>query len=143
MRKMRKAKKKLIIIFIVIVIIATVLIAVIRNINKKKNEQNQQNEQQTVISLPDTTYSNMEVKDVYMEYLKNEDKTMVSMSILNTTTKKVENEKLNAILVGADGKVLGQMPTWIQSLNVGEQYDISVILNGNLTATQSIKLEKK
>lgn len=143
MRKMRKAKKKLIIIFIVIVIIATVLIAVIRNINKKKNEQNQQNEQQTVISLPDTTYSNMEVKDVYMEYLKNEDKTMVSMSILNTTTKKVENEKLNAILVGADGNVLGQMPTWIQSLNVGEQYDISVILNGNLTATQSIKLEKK
>lgn len=143
MRKMRKAKKKLIIIFIVIVIIATVLIAVIRNINKKKNEQNQQNEQQTVISLPDTTYSNMEVKDVYMEYLKNEDKTMVSMSILNTTTKKVENEKLNAILVDADGNVLGQMPTWIQSLNVGEQYDISVILNGNLTATQSIKLEKK
>ena len=33
------------------------------------------------------------------------------------------------------------MQTWIQSLAVGEQYDISVILNGNLTGTQTIQLQ--
>ena len=77
-----------------------------------------------------------------MEYLEDQDKTMVSMSILNTTTRKVEDESLNAILVGDDENVLGQMQTWIQSLGAGEQYDISVILNGNLTGTKLIKLEK-
>ena len=77
-----------------------------------------------------------------MEYLKDEDKTMVSMSILNTTDTKVEDESLNAILIGSDENVLGQMQTWIQSLDVGEQYDISVILNGNLTGTKVVKLEK-
>ena len=92
--------------------------------------------------MPDTTYSDMEVKNIYMEYLKDEDKTMVSMSILNTTDTKVEDESLNAILIGSDENVLGQMQTWIQSLDVGEQYDISVILNGNLTGTKVVKLEK-
>ena len=71
-----------------------------------------------------------------------QDKTMVSMSILNTTTQKVEDESLNAILIGDNENVLGQMETWIQSLSAGEQYDISVILNGNLTGTKLIKLEK-
>ena len=61
--------------------------------------------------------------------------------ILNSTQNPVENESLNAILVGADGEVLGQMQTWIQSLAVGEEYDISVVLNGNLTGTQSIQLQ--
>ena len=78
-----------------------------------------------------------------MEYLKDEDKTMVSLSINNTTDQKVEDERLEAILIGADENVLGSMETWIQSLDVGEQYNISVILNGDLTATQLIKLEKK
>ena len=48
-----------------------------------------------------------------------------------------------AELKDADENVLGSMETWIQSLDVGEQYNISVILNGDLTATQLIKLEKK
>ena len=68
---------------------------------------------------------------------------MVSLSINNTTDQKVEDERLEAILIGADENVLGSMETWIQSLDVGEQYNISVILNGDLTATQLIKLEKK
>ena len=94
-----------------------------------------------MVALPDTTYKSMEVTDVSMEYLDGQDETMVSMSILNSTQNPVENESLNAILVGADGEVLGQMQTWIQSLAVGEQYDISVVLKGNLTGTQSIQLQ--
>ena len=74
-------------------------------------ETTEEEQQQTAISLPDTTYSDMEVTDIYMEYLDSEDQTMVSMSILNTTSNLVENESLNAILIGADGNVLGQMQT--------------------------------
>lgn len=142
-RKARKGKKMLgiiLIAIIAIIILVVAIVLIVRNVNN--NEETTGEEQQSVIPLPDTTYSDMEVSNIYMEYLDDQDQTMVSMSILNTTQTAVENESLNAILVGADGEVLGQMQTWIQSLGVGEQYDISVILNGNLTGTQSIQLQK-
>ena len=142
-RKVRKGKKMLgiiLIAIIAIIILVVAIVLIVRNVNN--NEETTGEEQQSVIPLPDTTYSDMEVSNIYMEYLDDQDQTMVSMSILNTTQTAVENESLNAILVGADGEVLGQMQTWIQSLGVGEQYDISVILNGNLTCTQSIQLQK-
>ena len=142
-RKVRKGKKMLgiiLIAIIAIIILVVAIVLIVRNVNN--NEETTGEEQQSVIPLPDTTYSDMEVSNIYMEYLDDQDQTMVSMSILNTTQTAVENESLDAILVGADGEVLGQMQTWIQSLGVGEQYDISVILNGNLTATQSIQLQK-
>ena len=143
MKKVRKGKKMLISLIAIIAIIVVIFAIVAITKAVKKNKENQSQEgQETAISLPDTTYSDMEVKNIYMEYLKDEDKTMVSMSILNTTDTKVEDESLNAILIGSDENVLGQMQTWIQSLDVGEQYDISVILNGNLTGTKVVKLEK-
>ena len=141
MRKARKGKKMLgilLIAIIAIIIVVVAIVLIVRNVNK---DTTQEEPQQTVVALPDTTYKSMEVTDVSMEYLDNQDQTMVSMSILNTTDAAVENESLNAILVGANGEVLGQMQTWIQSLAVGEQYDISVILNGNLTGTQTIQLQ--
>ena len=141
MRKARKGKKMLRILLIAIIAIIIVVVAIILIVRKVSENQTPEEPQQTVVALPDTTYKSMEVTDVSMEYLDSQDQTMVSMSILNTTNTPVENESLNAILVGADGEVLGQMQTWIQSLAVGEQYDISVILNGNLTGTQSIQLQ--
>ena len=42
-----------------------------------------------------------------------------------------------------DEKILGKIETWIQKLDVGEQYEISVILDGDLTATKQVKLIKK
>ena len=144
MKKVRKGKKMLISLIAIVAIIVVVFAIVAITKAVKKNKENQSQEgQETAISLPDTTYSDMEVKNIYMEYLKDEDKTMVSMSILNTTDKKVEDESLNAILIGSDENVLGQMQTWIQSLDVGEQYDISVILKGDLTATKQMKLMEK
>ena len=143
-RKVRKGKKTLGIILISIVVLIIVIVAIVMIVRKvnEGSEPTDQEQQQTAIPLPDTTYSDMQVSNIYMEYLDEQDQTMVSMSILNTTQTAVENESLDAILVGADGEVLGQMQTWIQSLGVGEQYDISVILNGNLTGTQSIQLQK-
>ena len=141
-RKTRKGKKilgMLLIAVIVIIVIVVAIIMIVRKVNE--GDAGEQTPEQTVVSLPDTTYKSMEVTDVSMEYLESQNQTMVSMSILNTTSTPVENESLNAILVGANGEVLGQMQTWIQSLAVGEQYDISVILNGNLTGTQAIQLQ--
>ncbi len=140
-RKTRKGKKMLTILLIAIVAIIIVVVAIVLIVRKVGQEQTPVEPQQTVVPLPDTTYKSMEVTDVSMEYLDSQDQTMVSMSILNTTDTPVENESLNAVLVGANGEVLGQMQTWIQSLAVGEEYDISVILNGNLTGTQSIQLQ--
>ena len=141
MKKTRKGKKMLRILLIAVIAIIVVVVAIILIVRRVNEEATPEEPQQTVVALPDTSYKSMEVTDVSMEYLDSQDQTMVSMSILNTTDTPVENESLNAILVGADGEVLGQMQTWIQSLAVGEQYDISVILNGNLTGTQSIQLQ--
>ena len=85
----------------------------------------------------------MEVKNIQMEYLKNNDQTMVTMKIHNTTENKVENERLDVVWIDQDEKILGQIETWIQKLDVGEQYEISVILDGDLTATKQVKLIKK
>ena len=142
MKKVRKGKKILIsaiVIFIAIIVLVVVLVV---NKSKNKNENQTPTETDTVISLPDTTYSDMEVSNISMEYLADQDKTMVSLSKLNTTNENVSNEKLNAILIGSDENVLGQMRTGTNTdLEVGQQCEISVIYKGNMTATQRIKLE--
>ena len=142
MKKVRKGKKMLMFATIIVIAIIIAIVLIVTKVVNKKSDDTQTGNEESVISLPDTTYSDMQVNNIYMEYLADQDKTMVSMSILNTTTQKVENESLNAILIGDNENVLGQMETWIQSLSAGEQYDISVILNGNLTGTKLIKLEK-
>ena len=142
MKKVRKVKKMLMFATIIVIAIIIAIVLIVTKVVNKKSDDTQTGNEESVISLPDTTYSDMQVNNIYMEYLADQDKTMVSMSILNTTTQKVEDESLNAILVGDNENVLGQMETWIQSLSAGEQYDISVILNGNLTGTKLIKLEK-
>lgn len=141
MKKIRKGKKLLIILLIaIVVIIAAVLI--IRNVVNKEPVQTPE-ETTPVIPLAELTYSGMEVKNIYMEYLKDDGKTMVTMEIKNTTASKVENEHFNAILVDGEGNVLGKLPTFIEKLDVGEQISVSVVYKGDLTATTEIKLEKK
>ena len=138
MKSLRKGKKMLLILIIaVIVIIAAVFI--IKGIVKNKPEAPETpQEEAQVIPLPETTYGNMEVRNIYMEYLKDDGKTMVTMEIENTTNKKVEDEHFNALLINANGEVIGTLPTHISKLDVGEQISVSVIYKGDLTATQQI-----
>ena len=141
MKKMRKGKKMLLLLLIaLVVVIATIVII---NIVSKHKEPEIPEEVNQVIPLPETTYSDMQVKNIQMEFLKDNNETMVSMEIHNTTSVKVENESLDAILIGPDDNTLGQLQTYIKSLDVGEQYNISVVLKGDLTATKQIKLVKK
>lgn len=144
MKKIRKGKKKLIItvIAIVVAIIAVILIV---NIIKKNQEKQMptETEKQQVIPLPETTYSDMKVTDIQMEYLKENDETMITFRINNTTSAKVENKKFNAILIGNDENVLGQMgPIVINSIDKGEEQEFSVIYKGDLTSTKQIKLKE-
>ena len=143
MKKIRKGKKVLIKILIAIVVIAVAAIIITKVVNKKTETPTTPAEHQQVIPLPETTYSEMQVRNIQMEYLKDNNETMITMSIYNTTSSKVKDENLTAILIGPDDNVLGQLPTYIDKLDVNEQYDISVIFKGDLTSTKQIKLEKK
>ena len=145
MKKVRKGKKMLItmIIAIIAIILAVVIIV---NVVKKKQETpgSETEEQQQIFELPETkTESGMDVQKISMEYLKNNDQTMVTMRITNTTGQKVKEENFKAILIDANDNILGSMPTGTSvDLNVGEQCEVTVIYSGDLTATQRIKLEK-
>ena len=136
MKKVRK-DRVMMVAAIVIAIIAIIAIIII-NPFKKPEEI----EEPTIVALPSTTYSNMEVTNVEMEYLKDNNETMVSMIINNTTETAVENESLTAYLIDANGETVGQTRTFISSLAPGGQYSITVILKGNLTTTKQIKLQK-
>ena len=112
----------------------------VRKNNKPSTPTEEDNQ---VIALPKTTYSGMEVSNIYMEYLKDNNETMITMTVTNTTSEDIKNEVFNTILIGGEENVLGQMGyTTISNLDVGEQHNISVIYKGDLTGTKQIKLEK-
>ena len=85
----------------------------------------------------------MTVNNVQMEYLKQNNETMVSMTINNTTNRKVVNERVTALLLNESGEVLDKMNTFIDSLDINEQYNISVIFKGDLTSTTQIVLQEQ
>ena len=143
MKKIRKGKKMLLTFLMAIIVIIIAVFVIKGIVNKTPGGVEKPEETPQVIALPETTYSNMEVKNVQMEYLKNNNETMVTMEIHNTTENTVSEEKLDAILIGKDENVLGQIQTYIKKLEPGEQYEISVVLKGDLTATTQIKLVKK
>ena len=142
----RAKKRKVLVTIVMILIVLAIGVGIFFAVNKfieKDNKNNNENiEQNEVFDLPDITYSNMQVKDIEMEFLKETTETMVSMVIENTSENKIEKEKVNAILLDKDGNTLGQTQTYIEILDVGEQYRISVVLKGDLTATTAIQLQK-
>lgn len=142
MKKVRKGKKMIILIAIAAIVIIAAVLIITKVVNKKTKTPEPTAEEQQVITLPETkTESGMDVQNVYMEYLKDNNETMITMRVTNNTSKKVSNEEFNAILIGPDENVLGQLRTGTSvDLNVGEQCEISVIYKGDLTATQRIKL---
>mgnify|MGYP004513103229 FL=1 len=143
MKKVRKGKKILVtlIMIIVVIIAATIITQIVKHNKKDSTADNQQEDQ--IVSLPETTTaSGMDAQNIYMEYLKDQDRTMITMRITNNTSKKITDEEFNAILIGSNENVLGQMRTGTNTdLNIGEQCEISVIYKGNMTDTQRIKLE--
>lgn len=143
MKKVRKGKKMLIIALIIIAIIVIATVIIVNIVKKNQEKPTPPAEQQQVIPLPETTYSDMEVKNIQMQYLKEQDKTNLEMTIYNTTDKQVENEKLDAIFIDANENAIAQMETWIDKLGPGEEYKISVVQNGNLTSATKIKLMEK
>ena len=141
MRKIRKGRKKLIILLIaIVVIIATIVIV---NIVRNSGDPEQPSDPGAIIPLPETTYSNMEVRNVQMQYLTENDQTEITMEIHNTTSERVEREKFDVVWIGADETTLARIETEISDLDVGKTHAISVVLPGNLTSTTEIRLVEK
>ena len=138
----KKNKKKLLLLLVTLVLIIAVIVIII-NVNKNKTKTETPSDTNPVYDLPDTSYSNMEVKYVQMEYLKDNDETMVSFQIDNTTNLKVTNEMMNVLFINDNGEVLGTMQTQIDELDPGDQTNVSLIYKGDITATTVIKLEKE
>ena len=147
MKKMRKGKKMLLILLIAIVVIAVAILIINVIKNREEKPETPVGDYEQVIPLPQTTYSNMEVRGISVTLLEGNaqdgsDQTRLSMEIHNTTSEKVENESVTAVLLNSKDEVLSQMTTWISILNPGEQHDFEVILPGDLTDTAYIKLVK-
>jgi hypothetical protein len=145
MKKIRKGQKKILIILLAVIVAVIAIVLIVKIVNKKpENPPSGGIEYEPVIQLEDTTYSGMEVRNIQVKLLKDNDEgrgeTVLSMEIHNTTTEKVENEKFTAILLGPDEEIIGQMPTSITKLDVGEQFNTQVVLDGDLTAVKQIKL---
>lgn len=143
MRKKNKKKLLLLLVTLLLIIAVIVIIIIIINVNKDKTKTETPSDTNPVYDLPDTSYSNMEVKYVQMEYLKNMNQTMVSFQINNTTTTTIENENVNVLFINDNGEVLGTMTTLINKLAPGEETAVSVIYKGDITGTTVIKLEKE
>ena len=140
---MKKRSKKRIFLLIIVIAIIAVIITIVVNSNKNKTKEEDNNQSNPLYDLPDTSYSNMEVKYVQMEYLKDNDETMVSFQIDNTTNLKVTNEMMNVLFINDNGEVLGTMQTQIDELDPGDQTNVSLIYKGDITGTTVIKLEKE
>ena len=130
MKKVRKGKKMLIT-FIAGIVILIIAIVIIVNIvkNKKNNNQVEEAPQEQVTELPETTTeAGLEAQNISMEYLADNDQTMITMRVINNTSAKVPDEEFNAILIDGDDNVLGQLRTGTNTdLDVGEECEISVI----------------
>ena len=143
MKRIRKTKL-LLAILILVAIIAGIVILIVSLFNKEPGTPGGQIEYEPIIELPDTTYSNMQVKNIHMEYLKENDQTAVRFDIVNTTSEKVENQLFTSVLIGPKDEILAEMPfTHIQDLDVGQTHALEVIFEGDVTATKQIKLIKK
>jgi uncharacterized protein YxeA len=148
--KKTKKRGKILLAIIIILIIAVVIIVIVRkNKNQTSEEPVVEETKQEVYSLPDTTYRDMEVVGITTEYLnevydgKAQNQTKVRMRFKNVTTQKIENEDLEVYLINSDDDVIGNLETSISKLAPGEEYDMEVILSGDLTSATQIKLEKK
>jgi hypothetical protein len=146
--KRTKNNRKILLAIISILMIAVVIIVIVRK-NKTSEEPVEEETKQEVYSLPDTTYRDMEVVGITTEYLnevfdgKAQNQTKVRMRFKNVTTQKIENEELEVYLINSDDDVIGNLETSISKLDPGEEYDMEVILSGDLTSATQIKLEKK
>ena len=137
MKKVRKGKKMLIT-FMVAVVVLIIAIIIIVNVTKNKKNNKPSDEE-----LPETTTeAGLEAQNISMEYLADNDQTMITMRVINNTSAKVPDEEFNAILIDGDDNVLGQLRTGTNTdLDVGEECEISVIYRGDMRATKRVKLD--
>ena len=143
MKKVRKGKKMLITFMVAVVVLIIAIIIIVNVTKNKKNNKPSDEVAQEVTELPETTTeAGLEAQNISMEYLADNDQTMITMRVINNTSAKVPDEEFNAILIDGDDNVLGQLRTGTNTdLDVGEECEISVIYRGDMRATKRVKLD--
>ena len=142
MAKMRNGKKKILMLLIAILIIVLVVVIIMKVTQKEPVEEPIGEEENPVYDLPDTTYNEMEVRNVKMEYLTSNNETSISLQIVNNTAATIEYENIEILWINTDGTVIKRMPMFIENLAPGGQQAYEFVEKGDLTATSQIKIEK-
>ena len=145
MRREKRTKKMKIILACVLLVILIIVIAVVANkFSGKKNDPNAPVETDKSISynLPSTTYNNMEVKDVQLEYLKEQKQTMVTMLIKNTTGAAITGQQSFIVsFLDANNVELLNAATVIEALDIDAETSVSLILTGDFTSIKKVTLK--
>lgn len=143
MGKRREGKKRLLIITLVAIIAIVLLVVIIVNVVKNKKPETPVEENGLIYELPDTTYKDMEVINVQMEYLKDNNETSISLQISNNTEVTVENESVEIIWINSNGEEVMAMPVLIEKIEPGQAQNFEFIAKGDLTSTKQIKIQKQ
>lgn len=143
MGKRREGKKRLLLITLVAIIAIILLVVIIVKIVNTKEPEKPVDKEQLVYELPDTTYNDMDVINVIMEYLKDNNETSISLQIFNKTEVMVENESVEIVWINANGETVTQMPVLIEKIEPRQAQNFEFIAKGDLTTTAQIKIQKK
>ena len=141
-QRKQKISIPVIAIIAILVIVAVIVVVIVKKSKDKNQVPEEQPNNEIIASLPDTVYEGMQVTDIHLEYLSENKQTMATMLIKNTTEERVEQERFNAMFIDKDENVIGQIQTYISGVDPNEECSVSVIINGDLTATTQINLSK-
>lgn len=138
-------RKKLLLAIIIILIIFVTLIIILK-MKKKEVEPNvEEKEKIAVYELPDTKYQDVEVVGITTEYLTDmgQNQTKVRMTFKNMTEKTLKDETFEVYLINKDEEIIGSLLSSVSEFVAGEEHDVEVILNGDLTSATQVRIEKK
>lgn len=141
LQKSEKKSKRILIIVLILIMLIIAIIAIIKS-RKKETPPDTTEPKMVGTQLEDTTYEEMKVTNIELQYLEENNETMVTMLIVNNTERDVEKEHLIATLLNSEGRQLKTTRTYIESLPKGKEYSISIVLKGNLNETTNILLKK-
>ena len=99
--------------------------------------------EKTIIQLPNTMYNGLEITNIKLEYYEEKNETSVKLEMHNNTNTKVENEETKILLIGEDDSIIGQMMSYISSIEPGNKYFITCILKGDHRQAKEIRVMKK
>lgn len=122
-------------------------------LNKEKEEENEELEENYVQVLEDGTKQNISSKLAETRQIDGLELTQITLTeannmthvvgkITNTTNEKMEEQKINIVLVDKKGEVLTTLETYIKSLEPGENTTLDTSTTFDYSSAYDIKITK-